>query len=168
MKKIKILLVLPLLLLFLTGCKPGKKMKYEGKDLIITFSTNYSVDYKITTDSNFFRTAREEAMLVGEKFKIGIEITSVQTNEEYDGNFVKFMEKYKNKEDFKTVKYDNRNGFMIYTKPYARYEIYLPVDDKYIVRFNIYAYTNNKKSTTNVLKSSEVKQILKYLEIKEK
>lgn len=167
-KNIKRLCILIVMLLLVAGCKPGKKVKYEGKKLDIIFNVKHTNEFKLSQDKKDSRTAREEAILVSDNFKIGIEISEELSNDEYKGNFKKFKEKYKDKEDYKEVKYNKKKGFMIYSKPYARYEIYLPVDKKYIVRFNVYAFTNSKESTTKVLKSKEVKEIFKYLEIKVK
>ena len=168
MKKILKFFTLTLILSFLTACKPGNKLTYEGKYLDLTFNVRYASNLRISEDKKDFRTAREEAVIISDNFKVGIEISDELSNEEYNGDFEKFKEKYKDKDDYKTVKYNDIKGFRIYTSQYARYEIYLPIENKYILRFNVYAFTNNKKSTTKVLKSKDVKQILKYFEVKVK
>lgn len=160
-KNIKKFCVLIIMIFLLAGCKPGKKMKYEGKNIDVIFNVKYSTDYKLSEDKKNFRTAREVAVLISDDFKIGIEI-----NNDYDGDFKKYKENYKDKDDYKEVKINKKKGFRIYSKPYARYEIYLPVNKKYIVRFNVYAFTNSKESTTKVLNSKEVKEIFKYVDIK--
>ena len=156
-KNIKRIFLIMLIIPFLTACKPGKQMTYEGKYLDLTFNVKYSSDYRISQDKKDFKTAREEAVIISDNFKIGIEISN-ELGKDYNGDFNKFKEQYKEKDDFKTVKYNDIKGFRIYCSQYARYEIYLPIEDKYILRFNIYAFTNNKKSTTKVLKSKDVKQ----------
>ena len=167
-KNIKRLCLLFVMIMLLVGCKPGKKLKYEGKNLDIIFNVKHTNEFKISEDKKDFRTAREEAIIVSDNYKIGIEISDDLGKDEYKGDFNKFKEQYKDKEDYTEVKYNKKKGFRIYSKPYARYEIYLPVDKKYIVRFNVYAFTNSKESTTKILESEEVKQIFKYLEIKVK
>ena len=168
MKYFKKFFLVLFFLLILTGCKPGKQMKYEGKYFNLIFNVKYSTDYRLSQEKNDFRTAREEAVLISDNFKIGVETSKDLSNEEYNGDFNRFKSKYKDSVDFKEVKYGNLKGFRIYCEPYARYELYFPVDNKYILRFNVYAFTNNKKSTTKVLKSSDVKQIFKYLDIEMK
>lgn len=167
-KHLKTFILMFITVILLTGCKPGKQQIYKGKKLDVIFNVKYATDYKLSEDEKDFRTSREKAVLISDNFKIGIEINEELSNEEFNGDFKKFKEKYKDKEDYTEVKYAGIKGFRIYEQAYARYEIYLPVNNKYIVRFNVYAFTNNKKSTTKILKSKEVKQILKYVEIKTK
>ena len=167
-KNIKRIFLIMLIIPFLTACKPVKQMTYEGKYLDLIFNVKYSSDYRISQDKKDFRTAREEAIIISDNFKIGIEINKDLLKEEYNGDFEKYKENFKNSEDYKEVKYSKMKGIRIYNKSYARYEIYFPIEEKYILRFNVYAFTNNKKSTTKVLKSKDVKQILKYLDIKVK
>lgn len=159
---VKKIFIILFIVLFFTGCKPGKKLKYKGDYLDLVFNVKYAYDYKLSKDKKDFRTAREEAILISDDFKIGIETSK------YNGDFKKIKKKYEKEDDFKKVKYCKIKGFRIYNRKYARYEIYLPIENKYILRFNIYAYTNNKESTTKILKSKEVKLIFKYLEIKVK
>ena len=68
--------------------------------------------------------------------------------------------------DFKKVKYSGYKGFLFYTHPYIRYEIYLKVDKNHYVRFNIYSANDNKKAQEKELNSKEVKCILKHMKIK--
>ena len=159
--KVFIILILPVLLL--TGCV-GDKLVYEDARVKVTFEV--MGDYKLVMKKEYFRTSREEAMILDSKFKIGIEFN----NDLADKNikFDKFMNDYKKEKDFKKVKYSDMNGFSIYTPDYLRYEVYLQVNDKLILRLNIYSPNDNKKATTKVLESEEVQDILKHITVKVK
>ena len=165
MSVIKKLFIFLFIVLFVTGCKPSHKLKYNGDYFDLVFNVKYAYNYQLSKNKKDFRTAREKAILISDNFKIGIEANN-ELSSKYKGDFDKFKKNYKNNDNYKDVRYCNIRGFRIYSRKYARYEIYLPIDDKYILRFNVYAYTNNKKSTTDVLNSKEVKLIFKYLEIK--
>lgn len=149
-------------LILLTGCR-RVKLEYRGEDLNISFKAIQK--YNITKDRNFFRTAREEGMVVGDKFKIGIEHPiAIKNKKEFD----KFMKEHKNEEDFKEIKYSGYKGFIFYTPPYIRYEIYLNIDNKNIVRFNIYSANDKKKFQTEALNSKDVQYLLKHMKIEVK
>lgn len=162
-KKIFLLFVMVFSVMLLTGCTRDK-LEYDGSDIKLTF--NVTEEYKLVSDSNYYRTAREKAILIGDTFKIGVEINKDLEKEKI--TFNEFKNKYKDKEDFKSVKYSKMNGFLFYTPEYLRYEIYLSVNDKIVLRLNIYSANDNKKATTTALNSKEVKDILNHMTIEVK
>lgn len=159
--KIFIILILPVLLL--TGCV-GDKLVYEDTNVKVTFEV--MGDYKLVTKKEYFRTSREKAMVLDNKFKIGIEFNNdlVDKNIKFD----KFMKNYNKEQDFKKVEYSDMKGFLFYTPDYLRYEIYLQVNDKLILRLNVYSPNDNKKATTKVLESEEVEEILEHITVEVK
>ena len=158
-KNISKVLLVVVLALFLTGCRKYKQT---------INSEHYKIDiktyneYKFIYDSNYFRNVREEALIDGEGFKIGIENPIKIKNEK---EFNKFKKDYKDKEDYKEVKYSGYKGFMVYTDSYVRYEIYLNINNKYILRLNIYGHSSKKDNIKEALESKEVKDILKHMKV---
>ena len=162
--KLLILLVLPVLLL--SGCFKKETLKdlmYEDVDYKVTFGIKEKYDYKLVMDRDYFRTSREEGMILGNNFRIGIEFNRDLALK--NTTFDKYMKKYEKEEDFKKVKYGKMNGFQFYYRTYLRYEIYLQVNDELILRLNIYSLNDNKKATTAALESSEVQDILKHITV---
>lgn len=161
-KKICKILFVFILVVSLTGCRRFKQ-EYRSDDLYIKFKGIEK--YKITKDNKYFRTAREEGMIFNHKFKIGIERpTAIKNKKEFN----KFMKEHKKEEDFKEIKYSGYKGFLFYTPPYIRYEIYLNINNKNIVRFNIYSPNDKKKFQVEALNSDDVQYILKHMNIEVK
>ena len=67
-KNIKNILLILLMSFFLTACKPGKQMTYEGNYLNLTFNVRYASDLRISEDKKDYRTAREEAVIISDNF----------------------------------------------------------------------------------------------------
>ena len=162
-KKILLSIILIICTITLTGCLRDK-IVYDGEQIKITFKV--LDDYKLKTDREYFRNAREEAILVGNSFKIGIEVNNDLKNDKI--TFDEFKNRYKDREDYKEVKYSKIKGIQFYTREYLRYEIYLPINDKLILRLNIYSVNDNKKDTKAELESKDVKDILNHMKIEAK
>ncbi|MBO4245344.1 MAG: hypothetical protein J5892_01235 [Bacilli bacterium] len=154
------LLVVLLMAMFLTGCRRVKQY-ISTDDMIVKFKSVEKYDIKY--DTQFYRTIREVGMIVGPDFKIGFEQPTEIKNEK---EFEKLKGQYKDQEDFKEVKYSGYEGFMFYTAPYIRYEIYLNIDNKHVLRLNIYSANDPKEFQTKALNSKEVQYILKHLKVK--
>ena len=163
MKKMNKLYKLTLVLLgafLLTGCRHVKQY-VNTDDMVVRFKAyeKYDIEY----DNLYFRNIREVAMIIGPDFKIGIEQpTSIKNAKEFD----KFKKQYKSEEEFKEVKYSGYEGFMFYTAPYMRYEIYLNINNKHILRLNIYSANDQKEFQTKALNSKEVQYILKHMKVR--
>ena len=154
----KILLVL-ILSIFLTGCRRNEQsINSDNYKIILKTYNKYNFNY----DSVNFRTAREEVLIEGENFRIGIENPIKIKNEKA---FKKYQKDYTKKDNYKEVKYSGYKGFMIYTPSYIRYEIYLNIDNKYIMRLNIYSLDHDKKHQTKALNSDDVQDILKHMDV---
>jgi len=164
MKKLKILLLLIIPVLLLTGCTKRYDLKYENAKLAITFSPDD--EYEIKEDIKYFRTAREKAIIIGPSFKVGLELNDTLYTEKI--KFKEFKKKYKSEEDFKEVEYSGMKGFQFYTPAYLRYEIYLPIDDQIILRLNVYSANDKKKFTTKELESKEVQDLLNHIKVEVK
>lgn len=154
----KVLLVI-VLALVLTGCRRTKQyVKSENYNIELKTKNQYSVKY----ESMYFRTAREEAMIHGEDFKIGVENPIKIKNEK---EFNKIKKEYKSKDRFKEVKYSGYKGFQFYTDSYMRNEVYLNINNKYIMRLNVYGRGSNKNKIYKILDSKDVKDILKHMKV---
>ena len=163
MKKMNKLYKLTLVLLgafLLTGCRHVKQY-VNTDDMTVTFKAyeKYDIEY----DALYFRNIREEAIIIGPDFKIAFEQpTKIKNEKEFD----KIKKQYKNEEDYKEVKYSGYEGFLFYTPSYIRYEIYLNINDKYMLRLNIYSANDKKEFQTKALNSKEVQYVLKHMKVK--
>ena len=161
-KVVNLLIILIVPLLLLVGCNIRDQVVYNGNKIKLTF--NVKGDYKLEKSKKYLRNAREKAIFIGSTFKIGIEVNDLEDNKSFDD----YKKEYKKEEDFKEVTYSGMNGFQFYTPSYLRYEIYLPVNDKIVLRLNVYSANDNKKSTTKELESSEVQDILDNMDVEAK
>ena len=159
MKRLSKILLVILLAIFLTGCRRNEQT-IDSEHYKITLKTYNKYTFKYEHEN--FRTAREEAVIEGEEFKIGIENPIKIKNGKA---FKKFQKKYKKEEDYEEVKYSGYKGFMFYTYSYVRYEVYLNIDDNYILRLNIYSLDPAKKNQTKALNSDDVQDILKHMDV---
>lgn len=154
------LTIVLLMAVFLTGCRRIKQT-VNTDDMVVRFKSYEK--YDIQYDNLYFRNIREVAMIIGPDFKIGFEQpTAIKNAKEFD----KFKKQYKKEEDYKEVKYSGYKGFMIYTAAYMRYEIYLNINNKHILRLNIYSANDQKKYQTEALNSKEVQYILKHMKVR--
>lgn len=154
----KILLVI-VLALVLTGCRKTKQY-IKSESYNIEIKTNNKYDFKY--DSMYFRTAREEVMIHGTDFKIGIENPIKIKNEK---EFKEYRKEYTKQEKYKEVKYSGYKGFQFYNDSYMRNEVYLNIDNKYIMRLNVYGRGSNKDKIYKILDSKDVKDILKHMKV---
>lgn len=159
-----IFVIFSLLLWALTDLSHNRKnLVIDEEEVKITFKVKDLGLYKVKKDPNYFRTARERAIIVGDTFKVGFEFNTDLLAENKD--FSKIKKLYKDNEDYKEVKYSGYKGFQFYTKEYLRYEIYLQISDNFILRVNIYSAVDKKEFTTKELNSKEVKDLLKHMKV---
>ena len=83
------LLMTLVMTLFVTGCANKKEeLVFDSKEGSFTLSVDHSAGYKISTDSKDFRSSREQAMLIGKDFSIGIEFND-DLDYFFEGDFEK-------------------------------------------------------------------------------
>lgn len=172
MKKIKtfsLLLVVLCLIPILTGCKKkSSEITYDGEKIKINFVTKKGSNYKISTDNKDLRTSRENAIILADNFKIGIEENDDLTFPQYFGDFEKLKADNTDEEEYKEVTYSDIKGFEKYYGSYVRFEVYLPIDKKTILKLNIYSIDDTEESTKKVFKSDEIKELLNNMTITKK
>ena len=164
MKKLKLLLVAILVvgIFTLTGCEPKREeLKFEGKEGKITFNVKADKKYKISTNKDDFRTSREQGMLIGDGFKIGIEF-----DDDFDyffkSDWSKLKEKRKENEDYKEVTYSDLKGIQYFYGGYMCYDVVLPVKNnkKYLLILTVYGDKDNEEAAKKAIKNEEVLDIL--------
>ena len=168
LKTISGIIVLVLLITLTTGCGiKRKELSFDDGKVLITLNVKDGTDYRISEESEDLRTSREDAILLGDTFKIGIEIKDDLSFSKYSGSFEKYKEEFTDKEEYEEVTYSGINGFVRYYGSYVRYEIYLPVEasDKYIVQLDIYSVEDKKDAAKEQLESEKVKDILNNITI---
>lgn len=163
-RKITITLVLTLVItLLVTGCGGAKKedLKFDGKKGTVTFTVNKDAGYKLSTKADDFRTSREQGMIIGKDFSIGIEFSD-DLDYFHKGDFKAFKEEKKDNEEFKEVTYSDIKGIQYFYSGYMRYEIILPIEgnNKYTLNLTVYGKDETEKDAQTAIKSEEVKAIL--------
>ncbi len=155
------LLMTLVMTLFVTGCANKKEeLVFDSKEGSFTLSVDHSAGYKISTDSKDFRSSREQAMLIGKDFKIGIEFDD-DFGYFYEGDFSKLKEAYEYY-DFKEVTYSNIKGISFFNDSYNRYNIVLPCNDskEYILSLTVYGNKDTESAAKEAMKNEEVLDVL--------
>ena len=163
MKKIIASLLLIILILpIVTGCETKRKeLKYIGDEGTITFNVKEKSDIKISLNKKNFRTTREQGILIGKDFKIGIEFSD-DFKYFFDGNFEKLKDARKDNNDYKEVTYSGIDGIQYFYDGYNRYNVILMIKDskKYYVVLSIYGNQDTEKSAKEAIYSEEVLDVL--------
>lgn len=171
-KNIKLLSILLLTItILLTGCALGREeLKLKGEGGTITFKVKKGHKYKLSTNKKDLRSPREEGIIIGKDFKIGIEF-----NDDfayfYDSDFYTVKKKRRSEKDYQEVTYSNMEGVQYFYPSYNRYNVLLPCgkSKKYMISLYIYGKDNTKKSAQEAIKNKEVLDILNHIvEVKEK
>ena len=167
MRKIKyfVIILLAVTIPVLSGCGVKRKeLTFKEKEGTIIFNVKNDSKYKISTNRNDFITLREQAILLGNDFKIGIEFDN-DFGYFYKGDFKAVKNKRKTNEDYKEVTYSDIKGIQYYYGGYKRYEVILPVDGSkdYYVVLTVYGKEDTKKSAKKAINSEEVKDILNHI-----
>ena len=154
-------------IVLLAGC--GKKLKtttYEDEETHTSISFKYpeELECNYSTDSKDLRTSAENAIWIFDQYKIAVDILNIYSNEDF--NTVK--ERRSSNEDYTEVTFNNISGISYYYSPYNRYNICLPINDKYYADFHIYSTKEGfkKEDVEKVFNSDEMKEILNTIEIK--
>ena len=164
MKKLFIVLIV-VLVIFITGCDIGREeLKFNGDEGSITFNVKKDKKYKLSTDKNDLRTSREQAILIGDNFKIGIEFDD---NFDYffKGDWDKLVKARKDNKDFKKVTYSDIKGIEYFYGGFMRYNVILNIKDskKYYLVLTVYGDKDDEKSAKKAINSEEVKDILNHI-----
>ena len=181
-KIFSLVLLLVISLSVITGCdkkkneaetKSEKKgavetISYDGNKLKATFEVSKSANAKISTESDDFRTSREKAIIIADDFKIGIEENDDLSYSNYSGDFDKYKKAHKENTDYKATKLSGLDAFTQYYGSYVRYEAYLKVSDKYILKLNIYSTKDTEEETKKQFDSQVVKDILDSVKVEVK
>lgn len=171
-KKYIVYLIIVLITLSSTGCIQNKKtITYKKNKIEIKLKINDNIKYTLSEDIKDFRSSREDAMIITDKYHIGIDISNELSYSEYNGDFEKLKNSHKeDAEEFKEVTYHRMKAFQEYNLTYMRYEIYFPIkaDKENIVIFNIYVPENKDNIVKERFQSKEIQNILNSITIKEK
>ncbi len=146
----------------LTGCGDKRtELKFEGEEGTIVFNVKEKAGYKISTKSEDFRTGREQAVLIGEGFKIGIEFDS-DFSYFYDSDFSMLKDSRKSYDEFKDVTYSNIKGFQYFYDSYNRYNVILPCGDSkdYVLVLYVYGSEDKEESAKKAIKNEELLDVL--------
>ena len=114
-KKIVLLAILMALVIpFVTGCEPKREdVTFDGEEGSITFNLKQELGYKISTNKDDFRTSREQAVLIGDGFKIGIEFDD-DYGYVFKGDWDKVVERKKENNDVEEVTYSDIKGIQYF------------------------------------------------------
>ena len=171
-KKYIIYLIIVLITLSATACmKNSKTITYTKDKIEIKLKINDNIKYTLSEDIKDFKSSREDAMILTDKYHIGIDISNELSYSKYNGNFENLKNSHKEKaQDFKEVTYHKINGFQEYNINYMRYEVYFPIknDKENIVICNIYAPETKDNMVKEIFQSKEIQNILNSITIKEK
>lgn len=163
-KKLISMSLLVVALIFITGCEKREEIKFNGEEGNITFSLKTDKKYRISTDKNDFRTSREEAMLLGNGFKIGIEFDH-DYGYFYKSDWKELIKKRKDNEDFKEVTYSDIKGIQYFYSGYMRYNVILQIKDsqKYCLVLTVYGEKATEEAAKNAINNKEVIDILNHI-----
>ena len=151
-----------ILCLFLfSGCSHKKILQYKEDEYEISFSVPEKENYILSTEISDCVSSLEKAILIGDHIKIGIERDSSLTEYGYSGDFQKYMNAFKKERGFQKVTYASIDGFQRYLEEMNRYEVFLPISNSIILKFNV--YSNQKKNKESF--PSDVKKILNHMKI---
>lgn len=164
-KYLTISLFIIITLSFLTGCAPKREeIKFEGDEGSISFNLKQEGKYKISTKKEDLRTSREQAAILGDGFKIGIEFDD-DFGYFFKGDFKQLKEKRKNNNDYKEVTYSEMNGIQYFYPGYMCYNVILPIEgskDYYLV-LTVYGKEDTEKSAKEAIKNEELLDILNHI-----
>ena len=151
----------------LVGC--GKKLQttnYEDEKTKTSISFKYpeELECNYSTEAKDLRTSSENAIWIFDKYKIAVDIMTLSSNEDFN----KVKEKRSSSEDYTEVTLNKVSGISYYYAPYNRYNIYLPINDKYYADFHVYSTKEGykKEDVEKVFNSDEMKEILNTIELK--
>ena len=161
---VSVLLILILTVTALTAC--GKKEKkeiltFDGEEGKISFSVKEGSGYKISTNKDDLRSSREQGVLIGNGFKIGIEFCD-DYKYFFNSSLDKLKEARKDYTDYKEINYGGVDGVQYFYGGYNRYEVILPVanNEKYYLDLTIYGSEDKEEAAKAAIANQEVLDIL--------
>ena len=149
-------------IILLTGCAPKKEqLVFDGEEGKITFTVNANSGYSISTNKDDFRTSRQQGMLIGNDFKIGIEFCD-DYKYFFNSSLDEMKEAKKDYDDYKEVNYSGVDGVQYFYGGYNEYEVLLPVanNEKYYLILEIYGNEDNEESAKAAIANPELLEIL--------
>ena len=167
-KNIIMILLLFVISISLTGCfEQRKQFKIKTKEYTIIINAISKNNYTLSTKIEDLRSSREEGMLFGKDFSIGIDISNELSYEEYNNDFNKLKNVYKKEKEFKEVTYSGIKGFQLYNITFISYQIYLPVknDKSKVLILSVYSKANLDEATKEIYNRKEIKDILNNVKI---
>lgn len=169
MKNLRRYLTISLLIIgtltLLTGCTQKREdVKFDGNEGSITFYLKQENKYKISTSRDDLKTVREQAIIIGKDFKIGIEFDN-DFSYYYKGNFEEVKKKRKENEDYKEVTYSEMKGIQYFYPGYMRYNVVLPIKNSktYYLVLTVYGKEDTQKSAKEAIKNEEVLDVLNHI-----
>ncbi len=170
LKVFSILLIMVLAIILLTGCGAKKEeLTFDGEEGKITFTVKANSGYSISTNKDDFRTTREQGMLIGNDFKIGIEFCD-DYNYFFNSNLDELKEARKDYDDYKEVKYGGVDGVQYFYSGYNNYEVILPVanNEKYYLDLTIYGKEDKEESAKAAIENLDLLDILNSIKFEAK
>ncbi len=162
---IKVLILTIIIVPILSVCSLGRKdITFNGDEGKIVFSVKKDGKYKLSTNKNDFRTTREQAVILGDGYKIGIEFDD-DFDYFYKGDFNAVKKAKKKYDEYKEVKYSNLKGIQYFYIGYMRYEIIIPIKDNkktYLV-LTVNGKKNDEKSAKEAIENQDVQDILNHI-----
>lgn len=170
MKKGKIFLstiVLTLVLsLLVTGCgNKREELRFDGGEGSFTILAKRNAGYKISSDADDLRTSKEQAVIIGKDFSIGIEFND-DLDYFFNGDFNELKKTRIEENNAQEVTYSNIKGIQYFYDGYMRYTVILPINGnkKYTLNFNIYGKEETEESAKEAIKNEDVLDILNNLQ----
>lgn len=161
------LLFLLVFIIMITGCfQKREKLEFKGKEGTIVFSLKAENKYKISTKSKDLRTSREQAVLIANDFKVGIELSD-DYKYLFNSDFNRLKHDRKTNDDYKEVTYSNVDGIQYFYSGYMRYQVILPIkeNNSYYLCLYVYGKDDNKESAKKAINSEEVIDVLNHISI---
>ena len=168
LKLFSVLLVGLFVVSLVSGCEKREDLTFKGDEGTITFKVPEG-KYKISTKAKDKRTSREQGVLVGKDFKIGIEFCD-DYKYFFNSNFNKMKKAREDYDDLKEVTYSGEKGIQFFNSGYMDYEIMIPVKNNkdYYLDLCIHPKKETEKDAKKLIKSKEVQDILNNMEFKAK
>ena len=160
-KKNILILLFIITTLLITGCIKREKIIFDGEEGSLTFNIKNLKNYKLSNDKKDLRSSREQGILIGNEFKIGIEFDDT-FNYFFKSDFEKLKKERKDYKDYKEIEYSGLKGIQYFYEGYMRYEVVLQLeqDKEHTLVLTIYGNEDNEKSAKETINNKKVQDIL--------
>ena len=151
------------------GSDKKEELVFDGDEGKITFQVKEGSGYKISTDSDDFRTSRVQGALVGKDFTINIEFCDDYAYF-FDSDFEKLKEARSDYDDFEVVTYNGIDGVQYFSGSYNTYNIMFPVEnnEKYYLELSICGTEDTEEAAKKAISNKELLEILDSIEFEAK